>query len=161
MSDLTYRSKTLATWLAVVGGSVGLHRFYLHGRRDAWGWLMPLPTLIGWIGVQRARQIGQDDHLAWLLIPLLGVMITQAMVAALVYGLTPDEKWAARFNPRQPPVDTRWGPILGVIVALLAGATVLMSTVAFAGQRFFEWQSEAAQGARLTPATWPIRTAAG
>ena len=32
-----YRSKTLATWVAVIGGAFGLHRFYLHGRGDRWG----------------------------------------------------------------------------------------------------------------------------
>jgi hypothetical protein len=32
---------------------------------------------------------------------------------------------------------------LGVIVALLLGASVRMGTVAFSGQRFFEWQLEA------------------
>ena len=34
-----YKSKTLATWIAVLGGSLGLHRFYLHGFRDAWGFM--------------------------------------------------------------------------------------------------------------------------
>ena len=41
------QSKTLATWIALLGGSLGLHRFYLHGLRDRWGWLHPLPTLLG------------------------------------------------------------------------------------------------------------------
>ena len=31
------RSKTLATWAALLGGSLGLHRFYLYGLRDRWG----------------------------------------------------------------------------------------------------------------------------
>ena len=39
------RSKTLATWLAVIGGAFGAHRFYLHGWRDLIAWLYPLPTL--------------------------------------------------------------------------------------------------------------------
>ena len=33
--------------IALIGGSLGLHRFYLHGWRDVWGWLHPLPTLLG------------------------------------------------------------------------------------------------------------------
>jgi hypothetical protein len=33
--------------------------------------------------------------------------------------------------------------VFGVIVALLVGASVLMGTVAFGGQRFFEYQLEA------------------
>ena len=40
---MTYKSKTLATWIALIGGSLGLHRFYLHGFRDPWGWLFAWP----------------------------------------------------------------------------------------------------------------------
>jgi hypothetical protein len=138
-----YRSKTLATWLAIVGGALGLHRFYLGGLRDVQGWLYPLPTLLGLVGVQRVNEFGQDDRLAWLLIPLLGLAISAAMLSAIVYGLTPDERWDERHNPGQRGPATGWGPVLGVILALLLGAGVLMGTVAFGGQRFFEWQLEA------------------
>ena len=138
------RSKSLATWLAVIGGTLGLHRFYLHGWRDLPGWLFPLPTLFGLAGLQRMRAFGQDDRVAWVLIPVLGLMISIAMLTAIVYGLTPDEKWDARHNPGQPPQATGWTPVLGVIVALLLGASALMGTVAFGMQHFFEWQLEAA-----------------
>ena len=40
-----------------------------------------------------------DHPLAWALIPLLGAMLAAAMLAAIVYGLTSDEKWDARHNP--------------------------------------------------------------
>ena len=63
-----YKSKTLATWIALVGGSLGLHRFYLHGFGDRWGWLYPLPTLIGLYGVLRMRALGADDQVAWVCI---------------------------------------------------------------------------------------------
>jgi hypothetical protein len=134
------RSKSVATWLAVLGGTLGLHRFYLRGWRDRWGWLYPLPTLLGLAGLQRVRAFGQDDMVSWLLIPLLGLSLSAAMLTAIVYGLTPDEKWAERHNPGQPVQPTGWTPVLGVVVALLIGATVFMGTVAFSGQRFFEWQ---------------------
>ena len=140
-----YRSKTLATWLALVGGTLGLHRLYLKGLGDVLGWLHPLPTAVGLLGVMRMRELGQDDHLAWLLIPVLGLMIVQAMGCAIFYGLTPDERWDARHNPGAPVQDTRWGPVLGVIAALLIGGTVLMGTIAFGGQKFFEWQLEDAR----------------
>jgi hypothetical protein len=143
-----YRSKTLATWIAVIGGSLGLHRFYLRGLRDPWGWLHAPPTLVGLYGVQRMEQFGQDDMLAWALIPLLGLMVAGAMLAAIVYGLTPDEKWDARHNPGAAVHSTGWGPVMGVIVALLLGAAALMATVAFSGQRYFEWQVE--EGRKLS-----------
>jgi len=143
-----YRSKTLATWIAVLGGALGLHRFYLHGTRDPWGWLHAPPALAGLYGVQRMNELGQDDKLAWALIPLLGFTLAAAMLAAIVYGLTPDEKWDTRHNPGSAVHDTRWAPIFGVIVALMLGAAALMATVAFSGQRYFEWQVE--EGRKLS-----------
>ena len=133
------RSKTVATWLALLLGSLGAHRFYLYGRADLWGWLHPWPTLLGLAGVLRLRALGQDDHAAWALIPLLGLMLAQAMLAAIVCGLTPDERWAARFD--QPVRASGWPAVIGVIAALLIGGTVLMGTVAFAGQKFFEYRA--------------------
>jgi len=146
-----YRSKTLATWLAVLGGALGAHRFYLHGWRDLAGWAHPLPALAGLVGVARMRNLGQDDHLAWALIPLLGLAISAGMLAAIVYGLTPDEKWHERLNPGQAVRSTAWAPVLGAITALLIGGTVLMGTIAFGGQRFFEWQAETATAVAATP----------
>lgn len=140
-----YRSKTLATWIALLGGSLGLHRFYLRGWRDPLGWLHPLPTLAGLHGVRRMLELGQDDHIAWALIPLLGLMLAQAMLCAILYGLTPDERWDAHHNPGWPVQATRWGPVLGAVAALMLGAGVLMATIAFSGQRYFEWQIEQAR----------------
>ena len=142
---MTYKSKTMATWIALLGGSLGLHRFYLNGARDRLAWLHPVPTLAGLVGVQRMLELGQDDQLAWLLLPLLGLMLAQAALCAIVYGLTPDERWDARHNPGTPVHATGWGPVLGVIAALMIGATALMSTIAFSGQRYFEWQVEASR----------------
>ena len=139
------RSKTIATWLALLGGSLGLHRFYLYGLGDRWGWLLWLPTLLGAYGVERMRTLGQDDRLAWLLIPLLGLTLTIAMTTAIVYGLMPDDRWNARYNPAGPPHRMGWPTVIGVIVALVLGAGVLMATLAFSAQRYFEYQAETAQ----------------
>jgi len=137
-----YRSKTLATWIALIGGAFGLHRFYLHGLSDRWGWLFMPPTLAGLYGVQRMREFGVDDQLAWALIPLLGLMLAATMISAIVYGLMPDERWNARFNPVGPQHRTGWSTVFGVIAALVIGAGVLMATIAFSAQRYFEYQVE-------------------
>jgi hypothetical protein len=137
-----YRSKAVATWLAVAGGALGLHRLYLYGVRDSWAWAHPWPAVLGLWGVLRMRGLGQDDRLAWLLIPLLGVMLSIAMLSAIVIGLTPDERWDARHNPGHAPRRTAWLPVLGVIAALMIGGVVLIGTIAFSGQRFFEWRAE-------------------
>jgi hypothetical protein len=144
-----YRSKSVATWLALLVGALGGQRLYLHGWRDRLAWLHPPPTLVGLYGVWRMRTFGQDDTWASVLIPLLGVMLTIGTLSAIVIGLTPDERWDAWHNPGQAPRRTRWLPVLGAIAALMLGGGVLMGTIAFAGQRFFEWQQHGARSAPI------------
>jgi len=136
------KHKAVATWLALFVGVFGVHRFYLHGLKDRWGWAFPLPTLLGLAGVQRMNTLGQDDRLAWLLIPLLGISLVAALLGGIVYGLMPDERWNARFNPSGPQHRTGWPTVIGVIAALVIGAGVLMATIAFSAQRYFEYQAE-------------------
>jgi hypothetical protein len=69
-----YRSKTLAVWLAVLLGTLGLHRLYVHGFGDAWGWLHPVPTalhgrLIGAGGAGRAALEGATPVSGTLRVP--------------------------------------------------------------------------------------------
>jgi hypothetical protein len=139
------KSKTLATWIALVGGSLGLHRFYLFGWRDAWGWLHPWPTLLGLYGLQRVHDYGQDDHVAWVLLPIGGLVVAASMLAAILYGLTPDERWDRRFNAAGGASKSGWGAVIGVVLALMLGAGVLMATIAFSGQRYFEYEVEQAR----------------
>lgn len=136
------RSKTLAAWLAVTVGALGAHRFYLFGPRDIRAWAYWPPTLLGLWGVLRMRELGQDDHLAWLLIPLLGLTLSAAMLAAIVLALTADEKWAQRHNRGTEPVASGWGAVLAAIAGLALGGVVLMGTIAFGLQKLFEWQLE-------------------
>lgn len=143
------KNKTLATWLAFWTGPLGLHRFYLHGFKDMLAWLLPIPTALGLYGLERVQQFGQDDTLSWVLIPLLGFTLAGCAMNAIVYGLTPAEKWNARFNPQAdvsaPAGRTRWATIIGVVTALLLGTTVLMASLVFSFQRYFEYQIEAAR----------------
>jgi hypothetical protein len=136
------KHKAVATWLALLVGVFGLHRFYLHGLKDRWGWAFPLPTVLGLAGVQRMNTLGQDDRIAWVLIPLLGVSLVAALLGGIVYGLTPDERWNARFNPQRPASSGGWGAIIGVVLCLLVGGTALMATIAFSAQRYFESQAD-------------------
>ncbi len=142
-----YKSKTLATWIALLGGTLGLHRFYLHGLRDPLGWLLPWPTLLGAYGVHRARTFGLDDPLSWLLIPLLGLMLAGTMLSAIVIGLTSDAAWNARCNTSGRAHQSGWLTVIGVVFALAFGAAALMATLAFSAQRFFEYQANAAASA--------------
>jgi hypothetical protein len=133
------RSKTIATWLALAGGALGLHRFYLYGWSDRWGWLTWPPTLLGAWGAMRMHALGQDDRLAWLLIPFLGLTLSAAMLTAIVYGLTPRERWLARHDPRGATRAWPWLDVIGVVAATATGAIVLIATIAFVAQRSFEY----------------------
>ena len=140
------KNKTLAAWLSFVGGPLGLHRFYLKGLGDLLGWALPIPTALGLYGIQRIKQFGIDDQWSWLLIPLLGFTIAGCALTAIVYGLMTPEKWNARFNrqapPNSPAGDTNWLTIGAVVLSLLIGATVLMSSIAYSFQSYFEYQVE-------------------
>jgi len=143
------KNKTLATWLSLVGGPLGLHRFYLFGLGDIIGWLHPIPTALGLYGIQRVQQYGLDDQLSWLLIPLLGFMFAACALTAIIYGLMTPEKWNARYNPgapgESPAGQTQWLTIGAVVLSLLLGATALVSSIAFSFQRYFEHQVEEAR----------------
>ena len=132
------RSRAIATWLALVGGGLGLHRFYLHGGRDVWAWLHPWPTLVGAYGFWRMREFGVDDAPGALLVPFLGVMLAATMLQAIVYGLAGDERWAARHGAASAAVRRGWLTYFGVIVALAVGTSVALATIAFTAQRYYE-----------------------
>ena len=146
---MTTKNKTLAAWLTFVGGPLGLHRFYLHGLGDWLGWLLPIPTALGVYGIQRVQALGQDDHASRLLIPLLGFTIAGCALRAIVYGLMTPEKWNARFNPEAEPEAapgrTNWFTIFAIGLSLLIGTAVLMASLAFSFQRYFEYQIEEAR----------------
>jgi hypothetical protein len=143
------KNKTLAAWLAFIGGPLGLHRFYLHGLGDLWGWALPIPTALGLYGIQRVQAHGLDDQASWVLIPLLGFTVAGCALTAIVYGLTTSEKWNTRFNAGgaadAPAGRTGWLTIGAVVVSLLVGTTVLMASIAFSFQRYFEYQIEEAR----------------
>jgi hypothetical protein len=87
-------------------------------------------------------------------------MVASTMLQAILRP-DPDDKWHARFNPGSGQPAARpsgWGAVIGVALALLLGATVLMATIAFSGQRYFEYQVEAARQSAMSTrwrAAWP------
>ncbi|WP_342128960.1 NINE protein [Hydrogenophaga sp. OTU3427] len=142
------KNKTLAAWLALLGGPLGLHRFYLHGLGDTLGWLHPLPTALGLWGIERLQSLGQDDKLSWALIPLLGFTVASTCLTAIVYALTEAGKWNARHNPGAASTtagNTSALTIMAIVASLLVGAGSLMASLAFSFQHYFEYQVEEAR----------------
>jgi hypothetical protein len=143
------KNKTIAAWTALLGGPLGLHRFYLYGWSDRLGWAIQAPTLTGLYGVLRARHLGLDDQWSWVLIPFLGFTIAACALCAIVFGLTSAEDWNRRHNPKLAADAecgaTHWLTVGALIASLLIGTTALMASLAFSFQRYFEYQVEAAQ----------------
>lgn len=129
------KSKGLAAWLALLLGSLGVHRLYLYGLSDRWGLAHIPPTLLALVGLRSVDRL-DAPQLTWAL-PLFGLMLAVGCLSAILIGLTPDERWNARHNPDQPR-DSRWAPILATVAALLVGGIALMATIAYTAQRYFE-----------------------
>jgi hypothetical protein len=142
------KNKTLAAWLALLGGQLGLHRFYLWGYQDLWAWLYVVPSALGWWGVARLQMYGTDDTLVWWLLPCLGLTLAGTALCAIYYGLTAATAWNARYNPdtpHSPAGDTHWATIGAVVAALLIGTIALMSSLAMSFQHYFEYQVQEAK----------------
>jgi len=101
---IKHKNKTLCTLLAMLLGGLGAHRFYLYGKKDIW---------------------------AWIHIFLFPLSIFAGFIAALVIGLTPDEKWDAQHNPDSGQTsNSNWVVVVLVILSFAIGATAVMSSIA-------------------------------
>ena len=121
-----HKNKTFATLLATVTGGIGLHRFYLRGASDPWGWLhlasLPVTLLVLWLGLGKH---GLFQAAALVLSVLIGFL------EALVLGLIPDDKWDQQFNPDSGKQSaSRWWLALLLVITLALGATGLIATLA-------------------------------
>ena len=138
------KNKTLATWLSIGTGTLGLHRFYMFGWRDSWGWVMALMSLLGLYGFDRAQSMGLDDPLSWFLLPVLGMTIAASALQALYWGLMPQVQWNQLFNPEADVQDsagrTNWFTVMALVLSMMLGTTALLSSLAYGFQRYFESQ---------------------
>jgi hypothetical protein len=122
---MAHKNKTLATALALSLGTLGAHRFYLHGGMDRLGLLHIASLPIAGLVFSNAHGINPF----YALLPLL-VSGIAACIEALVIGLTPDEKWDARFNATTGTrSQSNWLLALLLVGTLLVGATVLIGTI--------------------------------
>jgi TM2 domain-containing membrane protein YozV len=141
-----FRSKTITAALAFFFGSLGAHRFYLYGLRDIFGWAHLIGTLIGIPGAMLVAASERTSLLGWVLAFPGAVSLLAAFLAAIVYGLRPDEKWDAQFNAQtQRKSRSGWTVIFVVIFSLLIGAFLLMTGLALSFQTYFEGQVQAAK----------------
>lgn len=122
---MPHKNKTTATALACLAGGLGIHRFYLKGSVDRLGLLhmccLPLAGLI--------YGVGRGPNPFWVLLPIL-VSYIAGWIEALVIGLTPDEKWDARYNQGSGRAsESNWVVVLLLVFTTLVGATALIATI--------------------------------
>jgi TM2 domain-containing membrane protein YozV len=120
-----HKNKTFATALAFLLGGLGAHRFYLKGSVDRIGLLhvcsLPVTGLV--------YGLGHAPNPFYILLPLI-VSWLAGFVEALILGLTPDEKWDARYNTGSGRhSQSHWFVILLVVLTMLVGTTVLIAAI--------------------------------
>jgi hypothetical protein len=118
-----HKNKTLATALAFVLGGLGVHRFYLRSSVDRLGLLhvcsLPVAGMI--------YGLGHAPNPFWTLLPIFISSIV-GFIEALVIGLTPDEKWDAKFNPASGRKShSHWILAVLLVLTMLVGATSVIA----------------------------------
>ena len=121
-----HRNKTFATLLAALTGGLGLHRFYLRGWGDKWGWLhvssIPVAAL--------ALMSGIGQHVLFQAGALV-LSVLCGFLEALVLGLMPDDKWDRTFNSTSGKTSaSAWPLALLLVLTLGLGGTVLIAVIA-------------------------------
>jgi hypothetical protein len=122
----SHKNKTFAALLALLFGGAGLHRFYLHGLRDRWGWLHAAALLLS------GGLLAQDPSRALLVntAPLV-LSVLAACIETFVIGLMADEKWDAHYNATSgQQSDTSWMVAVLMVVNLGYGATLMLIALA-------------------------------
>ncbi|WP_353190104.1 hypothetical protein [Pandoraea pnomenusa] len=139
MNAVAYKSKTLTAGLAMLFGTLGLHRFYLYGLRDRFGWAHLVGSACGVAGWGLLVTSELRSPAGWALTILGAISLFSAFLAAIVYGLRPDERWNAQFNSgAQHKSRSGWTAVIIVAISLFVGAMLMMSGFAVAFQTYFE-----------------------
>jgi hypothetical protein len=127
-----FKHKALAAMLASLTGALGLNRLYLGQKL----WWLPLAiTLIALPLTIGVKNWYQTPPFFLLMLPVIA-----GFVQALVIALMPDERFDVRFNAGQSRRNrSGWDAVLVAVITLMAGATVLMTTIALLTQTYFEY----------------------
>ena len=125
-TNTAHKNKTLATFLGLLFGGAGLHRFYLRGMRDSWGWLHAASLLLSLLLLAGAPERALLINMAPLVLSVLA-----STIETFVIGLMPDEKWDALYNAESGiETDTGWPVPLMIVANLFFGATLLLIAIA-------------------------------
>ena len=142
------KSKLLFCALGLFFPGSGLNCFYLQGIKSFWAWTQLLALIggvIGWSLLKDARFISAPG---WVLLTFGFIALEASWLTTITFGLRPDEKWDAQFNPgiaEQDRSQSGWLVILTVIFSLVLGAGIMMTFLAIAFEQFFISQLQEAR----------------
>jgi hypothetical protein len=114
-----HKNKTAVSLLSALGGAFGLHRFYLYGHKDIFGWIyLSMSSVYLAVAGASWSNPSLDARVAFL----FPIPVFVAAIEALVIGLTDDAKWDRRHNVYSPD-QTRSGWRLVVLLVLTLAIT--------------------------------------
>jgi hypothetical protein len=128
-------NKTTAVFLASTLGGIGLHRFYIYGKKDFRGWVYASAFLLyGCLVLSEFPEKSFGD----ILYAVFPLSVYAAFIESLAIGLTPDKKWDARNNAHIGRVnESRWPLVVLLVLTLLVGYTALVTSIARASDLLY------------------------
>jgi len=142
------KSKLLFCALGLFFPGSGLNCFYLQGIKSFWAWTQLLALIGGVIGWGLLKDAHFLSAPGWILLTFGFIALEASWLTTITFGLRPDEKWDAQFNPgiaEQDRSQSGWLVILTVIFSLVLGAGVMMTFLAIAFEQFFISQLQEAR----------------
>jgi hypothetical protein len=142
------KSKLLFCALGLFFPGSGLNCFYLQGIKSFWAWTQLLALIGGAIGWGLLKDAHFLSAPGWILLTFGFIALEASLLTTITFGLRPDEKWDAQFNPgiaEQDRSQSGWLVILTVIFSLVLGAGVMMTFLAIAFEQFFISQLQEAR----------------
>ena len=134
------KSKLLFCALGLFFPGTGLNCFYLQGIKSFWGWTQFFALFGGFVGWGLLKDAQFQSGPGWVLLTFGFIALEASWLTTITYGLRPDQKWDAQFNPgiaEDQRSQSGWLVILTVIFALVLGAGVMMTFLAVAFEQFF------------------------
>ena len=142
------KSKLIFCLLGLFFPGTGLNCFYLQGIKSFWGWTQFFALLGGFVGWGLLKDAHFISGPGWVLLTFGFIAIEASWLTTITFGLRPDEKWDAQFNPgiaEHERSQSGWLVVLTVIFSLVLGAGVMMTFLAIAFEQFFISQLQEAR----------------
>jgi hypothetical protein len=134
------KSKLLFCALGLFFPGSGFNCFYLLGLKSFWAWSQLLATIGGVIGWSLLKDAHFHSAPGWILLTFGFIALEASWLTTITFGLRPDDKWDAQFNPgiaEDERSRSGWLVVLTVIFSLVFGAGIMMTFLAIAFEQFF------------------------